>query len=203
MLHRVPSVSDSLRREQIDLLQTRTDKGLLEVALASRLSGDTTWLKSFIREDMASVVTWRQQRGQLLDGYLGVAGSLIDTSDLDALGHSLREDRKRNAVRWRCREVWARHWWDQYWHADTDEEAYAAWVLLLQIVDRRAHAWMAIPSGMCDEQPRRVAHYRLNYDDLVRAMNKVEKKLDGEFLGRSAFDWVHPWLKRPDYVLHC
>lgn len=198
MLHRVPSVPDSLRREQIDLLQTRTDKRLFEVALASRLGGDTTWLKNFLQEEMASVETWRRQRGQRLDGYLGLAGSLVDTNELDVPGTSLREDRKRSAGRWRRREVWARHWWDQYWNADTDEEAYAAWVLLLQVIDRRAHTWMEIPSAMYDDQPRRVAHYRLNKADLVRAMMKVEKKLDGEFLGRPTFDAVHPWLKRPD-----
>ena len=202
MLHRVPSVPDSLRREQIDLLQTRTDEGLLEVAIASRLSGDTTWLKKFIQEDIASVETWRQQRGRRLDGYLGVDGSLINTDELDEPGPSLREDRKRSAGRWRRREIWARHWWNQYWNADTDEEAYAAWGLLLQVIDRRAHSWMKIPSGMYEYQPRRVAHYQLNQDDLVRAMKKAEKKLDGEFLGRSTFDGVHPWLKRHGQTPH-
>lgn len=201
MLHRIPSAPDTLRREQLDLLKTHTDEGLFEVAIASRLSGDTTWLKNFIREDIASVETWRHQRGQLLDGYLGVDSSLTNTDELDQPGPSQREDRKRNAGRWRRREVWARHWWDHYWNADTDEEAYAAWVLLLQIVDRRAHAWMEITSEMHERHPRRVAHCRLNYDDLVRSMKKAEKKLGDEFLGRSTFNGVHPWLNRPNDLL--
>lgn len=198
MLHRVPSAPDSLRREQMDLQQTHTDKGLFEVAIASRLSGETSWLKDFIQENMASVETWRQQRGQLLNGYLGVESSLIITDGLDEPGLSLREERKRIAGRWRRREVWARHWWDHYWSTETDEEAYAAWVLLLQIVDRRAHAWIEFTSEMCERHPRRVAHYRLNHDDLVRGIKNAEKKLDDEFLGRSTFEGVHPWLKRPD-----
>lgn len=71
---------------------------------------------------------------------------------------------------------------------------------MLQIVDRRAHSWMDIPIGMYEDQPRRVAHYRLNQDNLGRAMKKAEKKLDGEFLGRASFEGVHPWLERPDWT---
>ncbi|UES43657.1 hypothetical protein GFK90_07645 [Roseibium aggregatum] len=198
MLHRVPTTPDTLRREQLNLPQTHTDEGLFEVALASRLSGDTTWLEAFIREDEASAETWRRQRGRMLHGFLVTGHALNNNDALDEWGSSLREDREQRAERWRRREVFARHWWDRYWSVDTDEEAYAAWVLLLRIVDRRAHAWMELPKGMQERHPRRVAHYRLNHDDLVRAMKKAEKKLDREFLGRPIFDGVHPWLKRPD-----
>lgn len=198
MLHRVPSVPDALRREQLDLPQTRTDEGLFEVALASRLSGDTAWLENFIRKETASVETWRRQRGQILRGFLGTGEVPLNEDELDEPGASLREDRKKREERWCRREVWAKHWWNRYWNADTDDEAYAAWILLLQVTDRRAHAWIDVSSGMHEHRPRRVAHYRLNRDDLVRGMEKAEKKMDGEFLARSIFDGVHPWLQRPD-----
>lgn len=197
MLHRVPTTPDALRREQLDLQQTHTDEGLFEVALASRLSGDTTWLEGFIREDEAAAETWRRQRGRILRGFLGV-GDALTNEDLDLPGEVLRESREHKAGRWHRSEIWARHWWERYWAAESNEEAYAAWVLLLRVADRRAIAWMEVPDGMEERHPRRVAHFHLNYDDMVRAMKKAEKKLDKEFLGRSTYDGVHPWLKRTD-----
>lgn len=195
MLYRVPSTPDALRREQLDLPQTHTDGGLFEVALASRLSGDTHWLESFIREEVAADETWRLQRGRILRGFHNMDAPLTN-ADLDEPGDSLRETRERRAGRWGRREAWSRHWWNRYWNATSDEEAYAAWILFLRIVDRRAHAWLEIPEGMADRHPRRVAHLRLNERALTRAMTTAEKKLNEEFLGRSTFDGVRPWLKR-------
>lgn len=197
MLHRVPTAPDALRREQLDLKQTNTDEGLFEVALASRLSGDTIWLEGFIREDEAGGETWRRQRGRIMRGFLGASGVAIN-EDIDLPGEVLSETRERNAGRWRRSEIWARHWWDLYWGAESNEEAYAAWVLLLRVADRRALVWLKIPEGMAERHPRRVAHLQLNYDDLRRAMKKAEKKLDKEFLGRSTFGGVQPWLKSID-----
>jgi len=195
MLHRVPTTPDALRREQLDLQQTNTDEGLFEVALASRLSGDTSWLEGFIREDEAAGETWRRQRGRILRGFLGVGDSLPN-EDLDLPGDILRETRERKAGRWSRSEMWAGHWWERYWAAESNEDAYAAWVLLLRVADRRALIWMEVPDGMAKRHPRRVAHFELNYDDLVRAMKKAEKKMDKEFLGRSIYDGVRPWLRR-------
>lgn len=194
MLYRVPTAPDALRREQLELRLTNTDEGLFEVALAARLSGDTTWLEGFVREDEAAAETWRRQRGRLLRGFLGAGDALMNDNDLDLPGKCLQESRERIAGKWRRREIWARHWWNRYWSAETDEAAYAAWILLLRIADRRALAWMQVPNGVAERYPRRVAHFRLNHDDLLRAMKKAEKKFDNEFLGRSTFDGVQPWL---------
>ncbi len=198
MLYRVPTAPEALRWTQLDLAETNTDEGLLEVALASRVSGATGWLETFIKDEEKSAETWRRQRARVLRGYHGdVDSARTNTGWPDGPAASQRETREQNADEWLRREVWARHWWDRYWSAQTDEGAYAAWTLLARSADRRAHAWLRVPDGMAERHPRRVAHYQLNQDDLARAMKKAEKKLDGEFLGRPTFNGVHPWLKRP------
>ena len=168
------------------------------MTLASRLSGDKVWLEGFIDEEETAVETWRRQRARILRGFHAAGGEGFDADWPEGPGDSLKENRERKANDWRRREAWARHWWTRYWDAATDEEAYAVWTLLLEVIDRRAHTWLQIPDGMPARHPNRVAHYRLNHVDLMSAMSQAEKKLDGEFLGRSTFNGVRPWLKRPD-----
>jgi hypothetical protein len=96
-------------------------------------------------------------------------------------------------------EAFARHWWEQYWNAESDEEAYAAWELLSRCIDRRAYLWMSVPtqhtgSGI-ERNPRRIAHAQLNFDDLKAAMKKAEKKMDQQFLERKITTGIGPWGK--------
>jgi hypothetical protein len=40
---------------------------------------------------------------------------------------------------------------------------------------------------------KKLCHFRLNYDRLIRAMEKHEKDLDREFLGRRIKEGIGPW----------
>lgn len=198
MLYRVPSTPDALHRSHLDLRHSHTDRALFDVAVASRMGGDPTWLDAFIQEGEVSVDTWRRQRARRLRGFHAPAGATVDNDWLDGPGESLRDLRVRAAEDWRRREVWARHWWTRYWEVETEAEAYAAWLLLLQVIDRRAYAWLKIPEDARAHHARRVAHYCLNRDDVERSMKNAEKKLGGEFLGRQIFDGIRPWDKFPE-----
>jgi hypothetical protein len=76
------------------------------------------------------------------------------------------------------RGAFARHWWDTYWTVGGDDEAYAAWTLLLTRIDRRGHVSMRIPEDAASRVPRRMAQLRANRDELHKAMKTQEKNLD-------------------------
>lgn len=193
MAFRVPTAPDALRREQLDLNLTHSDQKLLDIAVASRLGDAPDWLDAFIREDETSGVRWREQRGRKLRGFHTASVGLINAPWPEGPDRTLRESREHSALNWRRREAWARHWWNRYWEAGTDDEAFAAWTLLLQTIDRRAHGWLVLPVDAGNRHPRRLSHYELNHDDLVSAMTRSEKKMDGEFLGRATVEGLAPW----------
>ena len=112
---------------------------------------------------------------------------------------SLRVSRERATRAWLRSESFARHWWDRYWNAESDEEAYAAWELLSRCIDRRAYLWMSASTQYTgpgiERNQRRIAHAKLNFDDLESAMENAEKKMDQQFLGREITNGIGPWGK--------
>lgn len=193
MLYRVASTPDSLRRDHLDLSHSHTDVALLDTAIASRTGGDPSWLESFIREEAASETTWRRQRARMLHGFHNQDGDAMIDAWPEGPGQSLMETRERKAKAWRRRDAWAQYWWRRYWEVETEVEAYAAWSLLQKCIDRRSLSWLALPEEAELRHPRRAAHYRLNYDSLSRAMDRAEKGLENEFLGRSTAPGLWPW----------
>ena len=189
MIFRVATAPETLRREQLDIANTNSDQELLDLAIAATVNEHDAWLDRVISEDEASGVVWRRQRAGKLRGFR--TGNLLPTADTWPAGHaeSLRISRQRETVATVHKEACARHWWQQYWQAETNGEAYAAWELFLRTADRRAFAWMRLPPDGFDATDarvaRRVAHVELNLGELQSAMKKQEKKLDEQFLGRK------------------
>lgn len=183
--------------ELYGLTDCHTDSALFTLALAARLNDQGAWLDRVIAADAGSSDTWRHQRAQVLKGF-GVKCLLpVTDSGNDLVAPDLRTSRHQKMLRWQHREACAKHWWEAYWDASTLDESYAAWVLFFFAADRRAHCWMAdrlnamAASDHLTQQ--KVAHFRLNYDRLTRAMEKHEKDLDREFLGRPIKEGIGPW----------
>ena len=93
----------------------------------------------------------------------------------DGPGDSLRVYRMRAADAWVRRGASGRRWWDIDWTAAGGSEAYAAWTMVLNCIDRRGHVWMRIPDDAVSRVPRRLAHFGANRDELQKAMKAEEK----------------------------
>jgi hypothetical protein len=107
-------------------------------------------------------------------------------------------DLRRKAAGFRWTEACAHHWWRAYLAAQDADEAYAAWVLFLHSVDRRAWTWMredieAQKDGGDNLLNVKLMHVRLNRSELRRAMEKHLDKPDKKFLDRDIVAGVGPW----------
>lgn len=202
MLFRSSSVPGALREELLSLTRTSTDQALLELAIAASMNGARGWLDHAIATDLSSGTVWREQRAGMLAGF--ATGNELPVSGAwpEGPAQDLRTSRQRETAHWRQKEACARHWWNVYWRAASDVDAYAAWVLFLETADRRAYEWMAFKEGMLDRgaptTQRRLAHFRLNEGKLKSAMDKQEKQLDQQFLGRKIIEGIGPWGKVRD-----
>jgi hypothetical protein len=199
MLFRSVNASDALREEQLSLMQTNTDQALFELAVGASMNGARAWLDRAIAADLASGVVWREQRARILVGF--TTGNALPVSGAwpEGPAEDLRTSRQRETAHWQHKEACARHWWNAYWRATAEEEAYAAWVLFLETADRRAYEWMNFEQEALDRQnpatQRRLAHFYSNESMLKSAMSKQEKKLEGHFLRRKIGEGIGPWGK--------
>jgi len=202
MLFRSSGTPAALLEELLSLARTNTDQGLLELAIAASINGARAWLDRVIATDLASGIAWREQRAGKLAGF--TTGNMLPVPQAWPEGPvaDLRTSRQRETIRWRHKEACARHWWNVYWRAGSDEEAYAAWVLFLEVSDRRVYEWMTFEGGAVDvESPsiqRRLVHFHHNKDQLKSAINEQEKPLGQQFLGREIVEGVGPWGKVKD-----
>lgn len=199
MLFRVPASAEviALREALLDPKHTNTDAQLYELALAAQLNGSKAWLEAVIVRDLRSQVPWRQQRAQILRGFM--AGNELPVADAWPEGQSLSwaQEVRRGAARLRYLEACARHWWRQYWRRDDPEAAFAAWVLFEHCADRRALCWMRqeADAAALDEaqRTRRRRHWALNRPRWKHGADKSGLSLQRTFLRRNTDDMVWPW----------
>ncbi|MGA6180431.1 hypothetical protein ACPEH1_04855 [Stenotrophomonas sp. NPDC077421] len=199
MLFRVPDSSEVIaaRDGLLELERTHTDAQLYELALAAQLNGCNAWLETVIVRDLASQVPWRQQRAELLRGFL--VGNVLPVVDAwpEGQSNSWAEEIRRGAARLRYMEACARHWWREYWQRDDPEEAFAAWVLFEQCADRRAACWMRqeAEAATLDEaqRARKHRHWAVNRPRLEHGADKSSLSLQRTFLRRHTDDMVWPW----------
>ena len=123
---------------------------------------------------------------------------------LRALGRMVRSIQTtlilhRRQHRYRWAEACARHWWKTFLRAPNPTEAYAAWVLFVSSADRRAFVWMqqeietAQNSG--DFFKLKMTHFQLNRENLMKALQKREDRIDRNFLYSKVFEGVGPWAR--------
>jgi hypothetical protein len=188
-----------LLEELYELPISNTGSDLFALALAAQLNGQEDWLKRKIATDYQSSRLWRRQRAQILDGLQANNKLPIEVDEGPA---DLPTNRRREVLEWQRKEARAHHWWDAFWDAGTVEKAYAAWTLFKAAADRRAYCWMkdrirtAETGGELDR--KKLAHFRLNFDQLKKAMQKHEKEMSKEFLGIKISDDVGPWRRSYD-----
>ncbi len=208
LMHMVFRVPDSpevmkLREELVGLEYCHNDQKLFEFAIAASYNGKSDWLDTFIHNERASALVWRQKRAEVLAGFtannsLPVAGAWPDGE--------IRTTHAKFALRsarHRWIEACAHHWWRTFLNACDPAEAYAAWVLFLQSADHRAWVWIYQDLEAADDSTdffqRKIKHFRLNHSNLKNAMKKREgnfgDKMDQHFLYRKTVQSIGPWFR--------
>lgn len=189
---------NELRAELVGLRLCHSDQALFNVALAAECNHKDEWLADTIGEDRRSSLAWRRMRAQVLEGFK--ANNLLPAPDAWLQGeiNTKHEQLRWRSARLRFREAFARHWWRVYWAAGSAVAAYAAWVLFLRSVDRRASVWMNHDARAADDGSKlyqlKTNHVRLNRSELRRAMEKPERSLDRQFLDRETIVGLGPWI---------
>ena len=203
LLHMVFRIPDSpavakLRDGLAELKDCHTDRDLFDFAIAASHSGKIEWLNTVIEEDQASPYAWRRARATVLEGF-------STNNTLPIRGAWPDGELKTNGARLTCKsarskwiEACAHHWWRIYLKARDPADAYAAWVLFLRSADRRIWVWMQedidATGGLNDFFDLKMAHVRLNRNNLKRALKKREEKFDQNFLYRKVSKGIGPWV---------
>lgn len=199
MLFRVPASTEVIaaRNAMLEPEHTNTDMQLYELALAAQLNGCGAWLEAVIVRDLESQVPWRQQRAEVLRGFL--VGNVLPVDDAwpEGQSRSWAQDVRRGAARLRYLEACAHHWWREYWRCDDPEGAFAAWVLFQQCADRRAVCWMRqeADATTLDEaqRARKRRHWAVNRPHWKNGADKSSLSLQRTFLRRRTDEMVWPW----------
>ena len=188
--------SDQILGELLTLQRSNTDRDLFDLALAADINGRTQWLKDKIAEDAGSTSTWRQLRAETMSGFGAGYDLPIDAAwpegELGAAEH-----RRTASAKWRLAEASARYWLNAYFSAKDEISAHAAWMLLTECADRRILQQLraALPTWRSGNRLQRLkrAHAIFNLQALQRAIEKREKTLGENFLGRRTVSGIDPW----------
>ena len=201
MVFRVPDSPDilTLRGELAELEYCNTDQALFDLAIAASCNGKIDWLANRIETDKASTLPWRRKRATVLEGYTSNNTLPVEGAWPDGKIHTDYADSAQTSARYRWAEACARHWWKTFLRAPNPTEAYAAWVLFVSSADRRAFVWMqqeietAQNSG--DFFKLKMTHFQLNRENLMKALQKREDRIDRNFLYSKVFEGVGPWAR--------
>lgn len=175
---------DAIALELWDIGPDATDVELFSVVFAAERAGGLELLDRLISEDAASPRSFRKARAIVAQSLRleGTAPTPPSASErrpitwLDAVRESSARRVRANAD--------ARHWYKVFRTAPKDDEAYAAWVLMLTVVDRRYYLWPEHASEAFPSRKRR-AHEIFNADEVRNAIERNERDLERQFLDQQ------------------
>jgi hypothetical protein len=174
---------DALIQRVWSSTEQASDLGLLAIVNAAEVVGAGQILDTLIAEDLASDRAYRQARAWQAQGFRVEA----------PLDEDLRTERRapcswvlrvrKAAAERAARNAAARHWYARFIACPDRDEALAAWLLLLQVVDRRFWSWRrTVEAAVGGAQDLRHAHFAANRQSVERAIAKNEKALAERFL---------------------
>ena len=174
--------------------QTKSDRELVDLIVAARLSDRLKWLRGMVARDMKSPCPIHQKRAVFLEQLMVKPGIAKEGAWPDGKDTSLKEATWLLAQR----EAFAYHWLLTFAKTESNEEAHAAWRLFLSCVDRRAWSWINAVldshSGnneQCEEAKR--SFLSQQRQRLNRAMADNEKHWKDNFGGQRYSRWLMPW----------
>lgn len=175
------------------LEQCQSDGDLLSISILANRGSSRQWLTRRISLDLKSERLFLTARAVMLAAMLG-----IDVPSF-APGTWLHQVNDY-ASRYRKRAEWSRTWFDRFLAAESEDEAFAAFGLLLECIDRRFWG-LKNETGATTSTPisvRRSAFLIQNLDEIQRTIKRNEKSMFEKFIDirvREAQAW--PWLDAP------
>ncbi|MCW3474700.1 hypothetical protein [Limobrevibacterium gyesilva] len=201
MVFRAPTTPAlaALREELLSLEHSCTDKDLFDLAIAASLNGEGEWLAAVIAADLASPFAWRRKRALFLEGLTAENTLPQPLAWPDGPLSTSYDDLRHRSARFRYLEACAHYWWGRYLAAPDAETAYATWILFVRAADRRAWVWVQRDADAVSNKDAfhglKMRHAIINYDGLIRSMQKHEDTLERSFLHRAVQNGVGPWGK--------
>jgi hypothetical protein len=186
---------DELRHELVKPPLCTCDRDLFDVVIAAHAAERIDVIDKIVNLDRASSLPWRRRRGEVLSGFATRAHLPVSGAWPDGPLTTSHADLYRCASLSAWSDACARHWWSEYLSAPGPIRAYAAWLLFLQVADRRAWVWMS-PR---DQTPAsawvsdRLDHAMLNLSEMDRAMDTRADKSEKRFLFRKVCEHISPW----------
>jgi hypothetical protein len=177
----------------------KTDRELLEIAIAVQEGGATDWLWRMIKDGLNSNILLDQARSLMLLAFL----------EGDQSAQMLRERRKSDpetlidklvTEAWQLSQnnAWAKHWFSRFLSTGEHTSAWASFRLFLACVDSRFWVWQKdFPK---DPEPTSLNHQRWqfcreNVQKIASVIEKNEKNLRETFLRRKILaNQVWPWM---------
>ncbi len=191
-----PATTETQSFWEEDLAAATSDLDLLELAIKVRHTPDadsSTWLVDRIERHLQNGTAFEQARAATLRGFLPhdpqTPWLLEATVDDDSWFRSVLRIAQRRAKAERD----ARFWFRRFCRETDLDQAWAAFRLMMTIVDRRVWLWVFDELKVLNENDTRRRFFESNRDEIRKACKKNEEKLPKTFVGCEVVDAMYPW----------
>lgn len=184
------------------------DSDLAKLARVAEIHDRRQWLRNAIECLAVSGPAWRRGRGLVL-----AALADFDETEFEPFGAVLDADRswlhwRRHDIRsWHDENRWARHWFEKFLVANSNDEAWAAFRLLLQVVDHRFWRWAPIVRSAVEEAHGPTSNTRIRFlrwsEEMIHKQGeKREKERTETFIGEKITKGqIYPFIgERPELL---
>jgi len=184
--------NDKLRR-------CKTDRDLLELAIAAQQGEAITWLWAQVDRGLSSPVLMDQARDAMLLGFLdGDRAKDLLQKRLLLEPQTWIDCVVRDAWSLWQRNSWAKHWFSRFLTVEEEIQSWAAFRLFLKCVDSRFWIWYkGFQTDANPDNDKRWMFFARNLEQVNRAIENSEKSLSENFLGRKILNnQVWPWISQ-------
>lgn len=175
----------------------RSDLDLLDFALAmraARADDSISWIRSKIFEDLENAAPFYRARGFTLLAYLDEELK-VDRLDESIEGESAWIGEVREIAQKRLQqEVDCRFWFREFCRFNDDDQAWGAFILFLECVDRRCWLWIDKELEVKELSEERRRFLKINHQVIEQHCKKNEKDLAKKFLECKVDYGLSPWL---------
>ena len=191
-----PATTETQSFWEEDLAASTSDLDLLELAIKVRHTPDadsSTWLVDRIERHLQNGTAFEQARAATLRGFLPHDPQAPWLSEATVDDDSWFRSVLRIAQRRAKAERDARFWFRRFCRETDLDQAWAAFRLMMTIVDRRVWLWVFDELKVLNENDTRRRFFESNRDEIRKACKKNEEKLPKTFVGCEVVDAMYPW----------
>ena len=184
------------------LFNAKTNTYIIKIASLAWYGSGQDWLWQTIEDELDLSATLGKMRAGMLLSCIPSVDAFDRINLLCEESHEdswLRNYFEKNKEFWQ-RNSWARHWFEDFWNATNDEQAWASFRLFLSCVDSRFWFWkdeieLETASADINTRKRRQIFYEGNVSAVKNRIKKNEKNLRKTYLRHKILkDEAWPWM---------